>query len=722
MKKIYLSLLALVLICSCTSDSENPVEEQIDTTPPQVEFTITGFPNASNTTPIVVSNQLEISIATQDAGGIEKVEAFIGNQKVAEDNTSPYNLVIDLSGFESKSSNGNFKDYVLRIDVSDLAGNVTSKEQLLNIDNELPVISEVSIEAGAIINGQENVVNFMVNDNEGLKNVKAYINNDLLQEFTDAAFEFNIDTTILNDGSNSIRIEAQDLADNTTTFEVEFIVDNTGPEITISNLVEDQLLDAPFQFAPQVEDTYSPIALFTAKLNETIILESTSNEIGSIQLDPEEFSAGDVVFELFAADDLGNETTVSINGQILRRLFNIQLESGFFESTWFGFHVVISEMDGSFITLKTIDINENEAIVYAPGEFSLDKEYMVSFIADENQGGRIKTHMTIVQHLTRTNFDQINFTAPFGESINQQSIPMAGFDGIENVLGRGHGYMSNHNSDLSELTLEQNEGNGYATYPSFYLTGYELGDDPSYGYLKIDNPWETNFTVNKSDFVFDNVLMGTASFAGNTLPINDRNLYIWGFENETDFNNNVSHLIHDSNFTFGPVGSETYYYPTVFERYKHHLRLDNYNIYQNGLPESDYLIPNWNIDHVQNGNQVNLEKSGSGHIVGRLIVEIGSENDSQLMAVLFDSSKGNTVHLPVLPAVLESLNIYQIFQNQTYSVDYSELISFGTITTYGQYIKEAIEPYKEHTEVSPRMESLTNRNAFIFNNWSFKYQ
>ena len=92
------------------------------------------------------------------------------------------------------------------------------------------------------------------------------------------------------------------------------------------------------------------------------------------------------------------------------------------------------------------------------------------------------------------------------------------------------------------------------------------------------------------------------------------------------------------------------------------------------------------------------------------------------MPVLFASAHEGPVYLPILPEELSNLNVYQIFQNQTYSVDYSELISFDTITNYQDYLDNVIRYYKEHTEVAPVMESITDKNAYIFNNWSFKYQ
>ncbi|WP_421806330.1 Ig-like domain-containing protein [Flagellimonas sp.] len=709
---------------ACSSESEEPTPEP-DVIAPTVNFAIAGANSSPSGSTPVFSNQITIEINAQDAGGVAKVEAFINDQKVGEDTTAPFQITVDLSGYTSKMpSSGKFQDYTLKIVATDTSGNQSSTEQVINIDNELPSISNVSLQNGAIINGETNAVTFEVSDNEALSTIQVFLNNELFQEFSDGVFEFNINTLELSEGENSFRIEAVDLANNTANFDVAFISDNTGPEIIVSNLVDGQIIDESFNLSPQVQDEFSEVVAFTALLNGDTILESTTDQLGEVLIDPEELAVGEASFELVASDALGNETTLNLTNQVLRRLFKVQMENGFFESTWFGFHILISEMDGSFIMLKSAKITDNELVLHAPAEFPLDKEYMVSFIGEENQGSWIETHMTVVQNLTRSNFTEINFSAPFGESMTQQTIPMSGFFGVENVIGRGHGFQSTHDSNLESFSLESYEGSGYNPYNGYYLIGYNMGEDPSfYGYLKIDNPLSPGFVINRSDFSFDNINQGSTSFSGNGLATYNHNLNIWGFENAADVGNRNSHLIYDSNYTFNPVGTDNYYYPTVFEAYQHHFRLNNYNTYRDGLPAAEYLLPNWTIEHTQSGNEVSIIKSGLGHTVGRLIVEIGSEtNDSQLMPILFASSQEGPVYLPILPEELSNLNVYPIFQNQTYSVEYSELISFDTITTYEDYLDNVISSYKEHTEVAPIMESMTNRNAFIFNNWSFKYQ
>lgn len=254
-----LANLVLFFAFSCSSDSEDPTPEP-DVTAPKVDFSISGAPSNVGSSPIVVSNQIQVNINAQDAGGVAKVEAFINDQKVGEDNTSPYQITIDLSGYTSKNSlTAKFQDYVLKVTVTDTSGNATSEQQVIHIDNELPSITEVSLQEGQIIGGETNTITFNVIDNEGLSSVKCYAGERFLMEITDNKFEVNINTLHLTYGENIFKIEAFDLAENKTTYETVFYADNSGPTIELERLIENPIIDEVSILSPMVIDEYSEV-------------------------------------------------------------------------------------------------------------------------------------------------------------------------------------------------------------------------------------------------------------------------------------------------------------------------------------------------------------------------------------------------------------------------------------------------------------------------------
>lgn len=722
MRKLFFcfALFNLILI-GCSSDSENDQEIVPDITAPELNISFTGFPNNIGE-PIVVSNRIEVNIDAKDEGGIAKIEAFLNNEKVGEDTTAPYQIVVDISNLDSKSASiETYKNYTLKVTATDKSGNVQSKEQIINVDNEKPTISSVTLESGTILNGDENSVSFEVMDNEGLSSIKVYLNEELFTEVTSELNEININTLKLPEGENTLKIEAIDNAENNNIFEVNFISDNTGPEIALDNLIENQILDGPFTLNPTILDVHSDIASVEVLFGENQLLLVQDMVDFQLEFIPEEYPIGKENFTFRAFDELGNQTSLTIPTEVKRKLFTIRLENGFLQNNWVGFWVLISEMDGTAILSKSIESNISELIIHADDEFPLEKEYMVSFIADENNGSFVKTHMTIVQNLTRLNFNEINFSSGFGETITYTTIPMTGFEGVENVVGRGHGFQTTHDNSFENLTLDINSGYGYTPYNGLYLTGYNLGESPSYGYYRLNYPFEANLEIKKSDFQYDNVATGTVNFSENSLTNYDDNLFIWGFESPSDLQNGSSHLVYNSFYTFQSFRTRDYFYPDLFSSYKHHFRLNNYNTFRDGLPNENYLIPNWEVSYTQNEKVVTLNKSGTGYIVGRLIIDLGFQDNSQLVTLIYDSSKQNQVNIPEIPEELNNLNAFESFKNSNISVDYAELVSFEEISNYQEYLLKVISVYKEHDEVSPIMESVLDKNGYIFTNWSFKY-
>ncbi len=138
LRPIMLLLAATIFLYSCSSNSEDPTPEP-DTVAPTLDFTISG--TSSGSEPIVVSNQMEININAQDANGIAKVEAFIDNEKVGEDSTAPFTILVDLSGYATKSLTSKSQNYSLRVDATDISGNKSSSEQMITVINETPLIT-----------------------------------------------------------------------------------------------------------------------------------------------------------------------------------------------------------------------------------------------------------------------------------------------------------------------------------------------------------------------------------------------------------------------------------------------------------------------------------------------------------------------------------------------------------------------------------------------------
>ena len=138
MKKLLGALAILGIFNSCSTDSG---ETNVDMVPPEVNISMDGNSNFNNEDIIYASGAIILNIEATDTSGLQKVVAYINDSKVAEDMSAPYQLIIDISNFTSKSIIPNGKTYVLRIDVIDNFENITSIEKTISLAQKLITIN-----------------------------------------------------------------------------------------------------------------------------------------------------------------------------------------------------------------------------------------------------------------------------------------------------------------------------------------------------------------------------------------------------------------------------------------------------------------------------------------------------------------------------------------------------------------------------------------------------
>lgn len=716
---------AISLLCSCSSDSE---EQSIvpDNIAPTLDFTISG--TSSGSEPIVVSNQIEININAQDAKGISKVEAFIDDEKVGEDNTAPYQITIDVSNYTSKNNlTAKFTDYTLKVTVTDTSGNETSKEQVIHIDNELPSITNVSLEDGSVINGDTNTVTFAVSDNEGLSGVTTYLNNSLLQQITDETYEININTLNLSDGDNTLRIEAIDLAGNTTNFDVVFISDNTGPEIVLNTIENGQILDESLLMSTGLSDMYSQVTFFDIALEEQNLLTTdvafsagTEGQV-DFEFNPEVYATGEHILKIIASDALGNESIVEFPIQIQRRLIVINVPQEKLDNGMKMGIVFVSKMDGSLIDWKEFSHNSQQIILRSTEEFDFEMEFMLTFYLEENPSSNaayISTH----QNLTRNNPKVLNLSTPkylFSGQDSSYQIPITNFLSSDAVIGSGgnspwsntkfdtrsssyfaalyfyEGYLSLGTADLSNPTR----------FNEYYLY---MNNSGIYRYLVLDNPIDPGYILDKDAFSTTNLERRYFTVANSSQTYPPSYLEIFGATTLEDDGLNNYHQIYNANendFISNP--GLFYDLNTSFASYKHVLAWDNYYTLRRGTPLDNYVIPSWNLEYLVNGNTVSLTADQSEPILGRIIC---ADSDFQThptynWSITFDSRKITDVVIPQLPEFIAQ-TVSEAQNNNSIIVKGAALYSYQSILDYNDYVDKVIKNDKDILDVTDWYQSL----------------
>ncbi|RIV72331.1 Ig-like domain-containing protein [Flagellimonas aequoris] len=714
-------LIFVLFVISCSSDSGDPEPEpEPDVIAPTVTVQIAGSSNNSTGEPPVFSNQITININAQDAGGVAKVEAFINNQKVGEDNSAPFQLTIDLSNYSSKiPSTGKFQDYILKIVATDTSGNEGVSEQIIHIDNELPSVSNVSLSNTSIINGDTNAVTFEVSDNEGLTSVETYLNNILLQEITDEVYEININTLDLNDGNNIFKIVAVDLAQNTTNYEVNFIADNTGPTIALESLEVNQIIDEPTLFNPTVTDEYSDITSVEFLLGESpqLLIESAPNY--EWELDPAAFATGAISVYIKALDALGNESMEEYPIEILRRLITIAIPANFYGTNTARLFVFASGMDGQLLDVERIYSDSEIIRLHTLNEIGGEFEYMLTF--GEYISGSLgnSSEFTTVQNISPSLLPQINLSTyyRFSSQVDSYIIPTENFDFNDelNLIGQGfdyYGYFNQaENGPTGEISVTQKYNvNSSLKSSAIYLALYNNTLN-NYSYALLDSSSLSNLVVSADMFSTQGIEQRFYEPVMNGQAFESTTIELQGYLSQEDFNNNVSHLIHNYGYGYIPPNGVPYFFNDAFSNYKYTVRINDYFTERTGEPELSFSPVDWTIDYTYLNNQITLTKSGSGHTMGKIFIDsdtpeiINGLNISYRWNIAFDSQKMDQILLPKIPEEIQTWGFYPIYENSGFKVQQVELKGFEGILDFDSFLNGVIKDNKFPYTISPKMES-----------------
>ncbi|WP_109301652.1 Ig-like domain-containing protein [Aquimarina sp. AU474] len=702
-----LFIVLLSILNSCGSDDALPP----DTTPPaNITLTLNDVAGDDNTV-IRISNTIQVKANASDDVGVFKIELFIDNQKIAEDTTAPFELTADVSSFETG-------EHILKVTASDAAGNTASKESNIFIDNTMPSITNLSIENNTILGGDENTLTFDVTDDAGINTVAVLINSVSIAEITNEDYEVIIKTNALEDGNNEIKIVATDDTGNVSTVIQNFVADNTGPQIEVSNLVEDQIIDKILNFKPEITDIHSEVVSLEILFNDQQIklFENISNF--DFDFDPEIYNVGPGVFKFVAIDNLGNQTEKIITSKVLRALLRLEHPTNFINQYTSEFWIFASNPDGTTISAQQIERGTNQTVLYAPGEFNTSDEFMITFYSHENTvDSRTSSRISTIQNLTRVLPETITISdLDRSVGVISQEFNNIGFPESSIVRTEGKDHFGNKLSQTSSFEITQG-----VTLGDIYWYYYDFPDanGASYKYLKVNTPLANDFVLKFSDF-------GTTNVEFKTLITNSNKdvlLRIFGFETQEDFNNNEFHEIYRNyninNFTGNPVG-----YPLInsFSKYRHRISFGDYTTEREGPPLATYERPNWTIDYNLVNNNLNLTKSGDGHTLGRAWLRNSNTIPTEYSwTLVYDSQKTSEVILPDLPEELAHLNFYNFLKSNTLEVSQVELTAYQGILSYEEYVNQIIRYKKNYYQESDYVDSIykTSLGQFLLTDFFF---
>ncbi|MCK0157828.1 Ig-like domain-containing protein [Cellulophaga sp. F20128] len=716
----------LVIFYACTEEESIPLVP--DTTAPTVNLSIAGLPNVVAGEAIVVSNKIEINIDANDEGGVAKIEAFINDVKVGEDTMPPYAITIDVSSYASKAGKtGNYKNYTLKIVATDKVGNSSSSEIPINIDNEIPSITEVSLGGDEVINGDLNTVLFAVVDNQEVSSVLVYLNEELLYDIKDEVYEVNIDTSALTDGENTLKIEAKDNAQNIASHEVQFIVDNTGPIILLESIIEGQEIDESIRLEPQVSDVYSAIASLEIFYKETslMLFDSTATNFET-DFDPNAYEVGDGKLTIEAKDNLGNTSQLEVSINILRLILKITIPEGYFSPAIQSFHkhyVFASKMDGTLIDVEEIRFPTREVKLHSVEEFENSEQFTLTYASMGNNGE--SSYLYSLSNFNREFPKNINLEASKRFKVaNSNLYPISGFDASTEVYAFGKDYHFTSSAEGDKLLqLFDPVDHQYKTNDVYVYSYNPLVD--FYNYQFVEKPIPADFEINFEDFSDENLEQKQFTTVSSTFYTNNsKSFSIYGYQSQEDMENDIFHKIWEYGYGVDiPFTSYEYQLNTQFYAYAHELIIGNYYSRGLGLPNDVIDIPNWTVDYSFQNNTLNLVTSENSHTNIEIYAEGGYDVGSPYVwNLVYDSATNDEIVLPEIPSELQNFGFYNQFQNAELEIQRVGLLKYKEVDSYADYIENIVLKNNSFGKAAPQFESIFSGDYYpIFNADSYLY-
>lgn len=726
-------LLFSLLFIACSKDSE----EAPDTIPPTVNFSIKGITEVVTEEPPIIGNTIEIEIDAQDAKGISKVEAFLDNVKVGEDTTAPFNITIDLTLYANKLSgkgtqlNKTQTLYNLKVSATDEAGNISSVEQHIIVDNEKPTIADVSLINNTILRGEENEVTFKAADNEEITLLEVKINDVITTTAaTDSTlYTVNINTSILEDGLNNLSIMALDQAANTITYNAPFIVDNTGPEITLEGLSEnDSIVDENTIFSIIAEDAFSEVDSLKVFVNDSLVVGSDNDDV-SLDFNPEDYNTGVNTLKISTKDTIGNETVKEVSFTIKRLLLKINVPSDFLNPSISKFYIFASENTGELLDIQPLDFNTSFIKLNTLTDISLDTDYTLTFAYLYSGVGETSI-LKSIQNIKRATLDNINLKTPESKSVSgSQTYEVSTMPTGSSITGEGTDYGSSYDPDtgfrIDNYILDYSP----ATSSEYYIYNRNSSNN-NYSYQIIDKPISSEFSLVYEDFISD----GVETRYYNSSAIQDRdkssNLTIYGFSNATDFDNDIKHLIWSlgmGNNSILDGSGYRYSFNTNFDSYSYKATMENYRIEAIGEPLEYYTAPDWEIDYTYSSTDktFTLTKNGTTHTIGKIMMDLVDGNSFYTWTILFDSQSTESVLLPQLPEELQSWNINTYYTSGDFNIEQIEVKKYNGLDTYTDFLQTVIKNNEFNPlKVSDKIESIFKTNIGTYSSrpdFSFYY-
>ncbi len=381
-----------------------------------------------------VSGTINVEINASDNQGVESVTLRLNNTLIGTDSSDPYR-------FSLNSKNHTNGEYELTASATDAAGNSASTTVSIQILNQIEDNTSPSVTLMTdFTETHSGTINIAANatDNVGVKKVEFLVNGWVKAIDSSAPYQFNLDTTELNDGNHAIVARAFDDANNSGSDTQTLKVNNAPPPDTASPSVS-----FSSNFNTPVTGTINILANASDNVAVAQVQLFINGALHSVDatapynftLDTSQLVDGTYTLILRALDDAGNEQTAQAQLTVHNTpppdtsAPTVSISNTFASPLSGTVTVNVSASDNVGVTGVSLYVNTTliASDSNAPYSFSIDTRnfangsHSLSVVASDAAGNQNSTNVTIqIENI------EADISAPTVEIINHFSGSVTG--------------------------------------------------------------------------------------------------------------------------------------------------------------------------------------------------------------------------------------------------------------------------------------------------------
>ncbi len=215
-----------------------------------------------------LQNTVEIQATVSDDKGISKIELYLDNNLIyQQNNSSSISYTIDTTNYPDGS-------HTIKVVAYDTVNQQATSQITVFFDNiDDPPSVNLLLYDNQIVSGTI-TINIKYFDDKGISQVEYYLDDQLLSTIITPPYTFTLNTSLYSDGTHKISATVYDTVTQTSSTYVNVIFDNTAPQVAITQPNVYSILKGTAQITFSAQDN-NKLDSFQLYINNNLVVQKT---------------------------------------------------------------------------------------------------------------------------------------------------------------------------------------------------------------------------------------------------------------------------------------------------------------------------------------------------------------------------------------------------------------------------------------------------------------